>query len=218
MKEPHEMTQVEQIEKFANPKRVYVLEEIFDNGHKLNRDGTITLYHATTKEKAEAIKKQGYFKTADKAPDTYGVYFSTSPEVAQSYGDGTLIKVRVKVKDLKLDDAFPGTGRLDFQIHTIKGIYQPEEIIVDDEITEQPYLEKYRKLAKKYPARIDDHLERAKGEKASIVLGREFGEDFDSFLERRPDVKSRWNELTVAIKEMEQVRARITPSKGHLKA
>ncbi len=75
---------------------------------------------------------------------------------------------------------------------------------VTPEVTKQPYLEKYRELVRKYPDRIDKHLERAKDEKASIVLGREYGESFDNFLERRPDVKRRWDELTIAIKEMEK--------------
>ncbi|GAH39870.1 unnamed protein product, partial [marine sediment metagenome] len=73
----------------------------------------------------------------------------------------------------------------------------------------QPYLEKYRKLVEKYPDRIDNHLERAKDEKASLVLGRGFGESFDDYLEHNPSVKRRWDELTTAIGEMEQLKAGI---------
>ncbi len=82
----------------------------------------------------------------------------------------------------------------------------------------QPYLEKYRGLAKKYPERIDKHIERAKDEKASLVLGRGFGETFEAYLEQNPGVKKRWEELTVAIKEMQQLKMGIMPTIPQAKA
>lgn len=87
----------------------------------------------------------------------------------------------------------------------------PGKEAITSEVIKQPYLEKYRGLVGKYPDRIDKHIERAKDEKASIVLGRMFGESFDNFLGRRPDIKRRWDELTIAIKEMEQIKAEVPP-------
>ena len=119
---------IDKARKYANPERDYILDELYEKGHVVNPDGTVTLYHATTKERSEQLLKDGYFKAAKDAPDNYGVYFSTSPEVAESYGDGTLVRVRVKLRDLNLDDAFPGKNRMDFQVNTRKGIYSAEKI------------------------------------------------------------------------------------------
>ncbi len=118
----------EQAMKFANPEKLYIVDEIYDKGLSVNSDGTMTLYHATTKERAPQLIKNGTFRTAEGAPDAYGVYFSTSPEVATSYGDGTLVRVKVKLSDLNLDDAFPGRPRMDFQVNTKQGIYKPVSI------------------------------------------------------------------------------------------
>jgi len=107
---------------------IVLVEELIRRGHTIAPDGTMTLYHATTKDKAQRILSEGVLKTADKAPDTYGVYLSTSPEVAESYGDGTLIKIKVKIKDLHPDDVFPSTGRMDFRVNTVSGVYHPVEV------------------------------------------------------------------------------------------
>ena len=117
----------EQAKKHYDVERDYVIDEIYDKGHTVNKDGTMTLYHATTKEKAPQIIKDKYLKRPPDAPDRYGVYFSTSPDVAENYGDGTLIKARIKVRDLNLEDVFP-SGRLDFQVNTRTGIYKPAKI------------------------------------------------------------------------------------------
>jgi len=114
--------------KYANPEKQYALEEFFEKGNMLNDNGTVDLYHATTKERAIQILKEGVMKTAKDAPDSYGVYFSTSKKVAESYGDGTVIKARVKFNALQLDDAFPGSSRMDFKIETKGGVFKPEEI------------------------------------------------------------------------------------------
>jgi len=118
--------------KFANPEKPYIVDEIYDKGLSVNSDGTMTLYHATTKERAPELVKTGIFRTAEGAPDAYGVYFSTSQEVAESYGDGTLVKVRVNLRDLNLDDSFPGRPRMDFQVNTKRGIYKPVSVEVTE--------------------------------------------------------------------------------------
>lgn len=107
--------------------RVIWAEEFLDIGGTFNPDGTVDLYHATTKEKATQILIEGFLRRPADAPDTYGVYLSSSPDVAYDYGDGTLLKVRVRAEDLHLDDAFPGR-RLDFFVPTVRGIYRPVSI------------------------------------------------------------------------------------------
>jgi len=96
-------------------------------GHQIERDGTIIVYHATTADKAQKILKEGVLRRPASAPDSYGVYFSTSPDVAENYGDGTLVQLRVKVEDLHFDDVFPN-GRMDFSARTHGGVYRPVEI------------------------------------------------------------------------------------------
>ena len=120
----------EEAKKVGDPEKLYIIDEIYDKGLAVNADGTMTLYHATTKERAVEIIKTGIFKTTEGAPDAYGVYFSTSPEVSESYGDGTLVIARVKVRDLNLDDSFPGRPRMDFQVNTERGIYKATTVEV----------------------------------------------------------------------------------------
>lgn len=98
-------------------------------GHKIDPDGTIIVYHATTAAKARKIIEEGVLRRPADAPDSYGVYFSTSPEVAENYGDGTLVMLRVNVEDLKYDDWFP-SGRMDFHARTYRGVYVPAGLIV----------------------------------------------------------------------------------------
>jgi hypothetical protein len=83
-------------------------------GAPLNPDGTITLYHGTTKAGAEQIKRTGRLLSAGE-PD---VYLSTAKE-GTGYGDGTVVAVRVNPNKLILDDEFPD-GRKDFRLNTGK--------------------------------------------------------------------------------------------------
>lgn len=124
----------EQTASFLKSRKSYLRErrpdwaEEFEGiGGRFNRDGTVTLYHATTKDKAEQILKEGVLRRPADAPDYYGVYFSSSPSVAEDYGDGTLIRVRVKASDLHPDDVFPGR-RMDFNVPTTGGLYKPAAI------------------------------------------------------------------------------------------
>src|SRR5437667_4192151 len=102
-------------------------DELENAGGKINPDGTVDLYHATTKEKAAQILRDGVLKRPADAPDSYGVYFSSSPEAANDYGDGTLVKVKVNAADLHPDDSFPGK-RLDFTAATKNGVYKPVSV------------------------------------------------------------------------------------------
>jgi len=81
-------------------------------GLPLNSDGTVTVYHHTSAEKAAEIRQSGVLKSAAE-PD---LYFTTTPETDTGYGD-TAIPFRVKPDRLLLDDEFPG-GRQDFRVET----------------------------------------------------------------------------------------------------
>jgi hypothetical protein len=93
-------------------------------GGHIDPDGTVLLYHATTREGAEQILREGLLRRPPDAPDSYGIYLSSSPTVAQDYGDGTVIPVRVLAADIKPDDVFPGR-RIDFTARTLQGTYRP---------------------------------------------------------------------------------------------
>lgn len=79
-------------------------------GLPLNPDGTVTVFHGTTKDAAEKIRKEGALKAAAE-PDVY----VTTTNKPVGYGDGTVIAIRVKPELLRLDDEFPD-GRKDFAI------------------------------------------------------------------------------------------------------
>jgi hypothetical protein len=76
----------------------------------MNDDGTVALYHGTTQQGAEEIRKTGRLK-ADAEPD---VYLTTDPS-GGGYGD-TVLPIRVNPARLVLDDQFP-SGRADFRIN-----------------------------------------------------------------------------------------------------
>ncbi|MBP7638877.1 MAG: hypothetical protein KBA18_13450, partial [Kiritimatiellae bacterium] len=89
----------------------YVTDEIDDlTGLPLNSDGTVTVYHHTSAEKAEAIKTSGTLKAAAE-PD---VYVTTRKETDTGYGD-VAVPVRVEPDLLQIDDEFPD-GRVDYRI------------------------------------------------------------------------------------------------------
>jgi hypothetical protein len=77
---------------------------------KINFDGTVSLYHGTTKEAAKEIIRTLVLKSAAES----NVYVTTSPN-GTGYGDGTVVKVDVNPKDLTLDDEFP-SGRKDYSL------------------------------------------------------------------------------------------------------
>jgi hypothetical protein len=77
------------------------LEELADNGATINPDGTVVVYHRTTKEKADAIVKNNeMFGLED------GVFFSTSEKgQAEGYGD-VVVKMNVPIEQIQIDDTF----------------------------------------------------------------------------------------------------------------
>lgn len=114
-------------------RKIYIwADDFFDAGGKFEPDGSVWLYHATTREKADQIARTGVLKSPPGSPDDYGVYFASSKyELSNSYGDGTIIKVRVNPRDLNEDDIFPGE-RVDFMAKTRGNVYRPLEIMKTD--------------------------------------------------------------------------------------
>lgn len=79
-------------------------------GLPLNPDGTVTVYHHTSADKAEAIRKTGQLKSAAEPH----VYVTTRREADTGYGD-TAVPIRVNPELLQIDDEFPD-GRVDYRI------------------------------------------------------------------------------------------------------
>ena len=80
------------------------LESKNNNGPK-----TATLYHHTTKDAAQNIIDT--LTLIGKEPNV----FLTNTPTNIGYGDGTVVKVVVPIKDLELDDEFPN-GRKDYKL------------------------------------------------------------------------------------------------------
>jgi hypothetical protein len=70
---------------------------------------TATLYHHTTKKAAEEIIKTLTLKGKEQN------VFLTNTTDDIGFGDGTIVKIVVPVKDLELDDEFPN-GRKDYRL------------------------------------------------------------------------------------------------------
>jgi hypothetical protein len=79
-------------------------------GLPLNADGTVTVYHHTSKEKAAKIRESGTLK-ATAEPD---VYVTTRRETDTGYGD-TAVSIQVDPSLLEIDDEFPD-GRVDYRL------------------------------------------------------------------------------------------------------
>jgi hypothetical protein len=81
-----------------------------DTGLPLNQDGTVTLYHGTTKAGADAITSTGKLQSAGEPH----VYLTTDPN-GGGYGDGAVVAIKVNPNKINLDDEFPD-GRKDFSL------------------------------------------------------------------------------------------------------
>lgn len=79
-------------------------------GIPLNADGTVTVYHHTSKASADAIRKNGKLK-AQAEPD---VYVTTQKDTDTGYGD-TAVAINIDPALLSLDDEFP-SGRKDVRM------------------------------------------------------------------------------------------------------
>ena len=78
------------------------IADIQGNPVEINDDGTITLYHRTTKEKAKQIRESGAFTSEEQNK----VFFSNKPTgQAEGYGD-EVIELRVNPTETEMEDAF----------------------------------------------------------------------------------------------------------------
>ena len=76
-------------------------EELAGAGAKIRPDGTVTVYHRTTKEAAERIVKEGRMIGKEDS-----LFFGTSPTgQIEGYGDA-VIKVDIPIERLGIDDLF----------------------------------------------------------------------------------------------------------------
>jgi hypothetical protein len=79
-----------------------LIEELESVGAKIDENGYVTVYHATTKENAQKIIESNQMKSNEPA-----VFFSTSKNAQQSVGrGGTTLEFRIPVEKLVLDDIF----------------------------------------------------------------------------------------------------------------
>jgi len=77
----------------------------------LNKDGTITLYHSTSAD-SKKIQSQGLKPKLNKINDTYGTYFTTTPN--SSFGDN-MVEVHVPATELgnfRLDEDMEEAGNV----------------------------------------------------------------------------------------------------------
>lgn len=109
-------------------------------GLPLNSDGTVTLYHHTSADKAEAIKSSGELRSAGE-PD---VYLTTREQTDTGYGD-TAVKVRIDPKKLQIDDEF-ADGRVDYRV----GVGQPGGALTDATFNQSATLRSGKETLKKY--------------------------------------------------------------------
>jgi len=79
-------------------------------GLPINPDGTVTVYHHTSRKNAESIRSTGELRSSGE-PD---VYVTTRAITDIGYGD-TAVPIRVDPRILELNDEFPN-GRKDFNI------------------------------------------------------------------------------------------------------
>ena len=79
-----------------------LIEEIQSVGAKVDENGYVTVYHRTTKENAEQIRKTGKMSAKED-----GIFFSTSKEGYNNanYGE-SIVELKVPAEKLVLDDIF----------------------------------------------------------------------------------------------------------------
>ena len=86
-----------------------------ETGLPINPDGTVTVYHHTSRQAAEGISETRQLRSSGE-PD---VYVTSRRETDTGYGD-TAVPIRIDPSQLILDDEFPGDGRKDFRINVGK--------------------------------------------------------------------------------------------------
>jgi hypothetical protein len=139
-----------------------LVDELNNNKAEINNDGTVTLYHRTTKENADAIVgKKEMVGLED------GVFFSTAEKgQAEGYGD-VVVKMKVPIESIELDDTFGNeahvripTKKANQKISVSK--YSPE--LLKDKVEGEVIPEKVQKLTKSEQKKqdIEDAIKKSK--------------------------------------------------------
>ena len=104
-----------------------LIDELSDNKAEIDEDGMVTVYHRTTPENKEEIERTGEMQGLED-----GVFFSTT-ETGQSQGYGdAVVKLKIPVEQLTLDDTFGDEAHLRIpiakagQVIKVKEYIQPE--------------------------------------------------------------------------------------------
>lgn len=84
-----------------NNETLPLTKELLSNKAKITTEGKVVVYHRTSKENADKIRKTGEMSGKED-----GLFFSTKPDgQSTGYGD-TVIEFRIPLSDLQIDDAF----------------------------------------------------------------------------------------------------------------
>ena len=104
-----------------------LIDELNDNKAEIDEDGMVTVYHRTTPENKAEIERTGEMQGLED-----GVFFSTT-ETGQSQGYGdAVVKLKIPVEQLTLDDTFGDEAHLRIpiakagQVIKVKEYIQPE--------------------------------------------------------------------------------------------
>lgn len=84
---------------------IVLLESILSRGGEVDESGNVTLYHGTTKDRADKIEIENNFINRK---DNYGIYFSTSKDMylewaKDSPDEKVLLKFKIPIEDLEED-------------------------------------------------------------------------------------------------------------------
>lgn len=85
-----------------------LIAEIKSVGAKVDDNGYVTVYHQTTQENADNIRKSGKMSAKED-----GIFFSTSKDAQQSEGRGNVkLEFKIPAEELELDDIFDNNADL----------------------------------------------------------------------------------------------------------
>ena len=80
---------------------------------KTNKDGTLNLYHRTSKENADNIKKTGKFLSKENTNETF--FSNHSNGYGEDYGD-SIVKIKIHPRYTRINDAFRN-GEVHVAVH-----------------------------------------------------------------------------------------------------
>lgn len=96
-------------------------DELTGTGKTINPDGTITVYHRTSKEAADKIRSTGIMRGAED-----GLFFSSQPTGAASGFGDEVLELNIPASRLQLDDIFNNEAH--FRLPTKKAM-QPVFVV-----------------------------------------------------------------------------------------